>query len=141
MLRARQQVVICPAQRYSGWILLRARQRRRSKSPLKAPAPNNITDPYLVKEIRYLVPRPITMTPHYRSENGMKKRLVSLPHGTIGGIVLEKTVIVTNQHQWVAEATRIISGRDYVHYYKVRTRSLSLRARTATGRHSVEPAA
>lgn len=83
----------------------------------------------MAKDIHQYDLRLTERTSDYRSENNMKKRWVALLHDTIEGRALKNSVLVANQHQWVANATRLLMGCDTQGVDGVSTRATTTRGR------------
>lgn len=55
-------------------------------------------------------------------------------HGSIDGLGLAKSGGVPQQHQWVIDGTRFLSGRDFLNIIKLRINALPTRSKCARGR-------
>ena len=96
----------------------------------------NITDPYLTKEIGQCRQRLTENNLTYTTQEDIKKRWAAILHQSIDGSSLKNSHQVTGQHQWVADGTSLLSlsGRSYINCHKVRIRALLTRARTTRER-------
>ena len=94
----------------------------------------NITDPYLAKEIGQCRQRLMENGSTYTTKEEIKKRWTAILHQSIVGSSLKNSHQVTGQHQWVADGTSLPSGRNYINCHNVRIRALPTRSRTTRGR-------
>ena len=94
----------------------------------------NITDPYLDKEIGQCRQRLTENGSTYTTHEEIKKRWAAILHQSIDGSSLTNSHQVTGQHQWVADGTSLLSSRNYINCQKVRIGALPIRSRTTRGR-------
>ena len=97
----------------------------------------NITDPYLAKEIGQCGQRLMENGSTYTTQEEIKKRWAAILQKSIDGSSLKNSHQVTSQHQWVADGTSLLSGRNYINCHKVRIGALPTRSRTTRGRRGV----
>ena len=71
---------------------------------------------------------------HHPSRLEVKKRWAAILHQSIDGSSLKNSHQVTGQHQWVADGTSLLSGRNYIICQKVSIGALPTRSRTTRGR-------
>ena len=74
----------------------------------------NITDPYLAKEIGQCSQRLMENGSTYTTQEEIKKRWAAILHQSIDGSSLKNSYQVTGQHQWVADGTSLLSDRNYI---------------------------
>ena len=138
-----------PAERYLNRLLPpRFRRRARDSLPtMSSPAPpkdrllglvpdrrmENITDPYLAKEMGQCRQRLTEKGSTYTTHEEIKKRWTAILHQSIDGSSLKNSHQVTVQHQWVVDQTSLLSGRNYINCRKVRIGALPTRSRTTRG--------
>ena len=77
-------------------------------------------DPYLAKEIGQCRQRLTKNGLTYTIHEDIKKRWAAILHQSIDGSSLKNSHHVTGQHQWVADGTSLLSGRNYINCHKVR---------------------
>ena len=93
----------------------------------------NITDPYLAKEIGQCRQRLTENGSTYTTHGEIKKRWAAILHQSIDGSSLKNSHQVTDRHQSVADVTSLLSGRNYINCHKVRIGALPTRSRTIRG--------
>ena len=133
-----------PAKRHLNRLLPCPRFRRRARDSLHRQdrllglvpgrRMENITDPYLAKEIGQRRQRLTENGFTYTTQEEIKKRWVVILHQSIDGSSLKNSHQVTGQHQWMADGTSLLSGRNYVNCHKVRIGAVPIRSRTTRGR-------
>ena len=64
----------------------------------------------------------------------LEMRWARMLHSSMEGRALKESRKVPQQHQWLTEGTRFLSGRDFVNAAKIRINALPTRSRTAKGR-------
>ena len=74
----------------------------------------SIADPYLAKEIGQCRQRLTENGSTYATHEEIKKRWAAILHQSIDGSSLKNSHQVTGQHQWVADGTSLLSGRNYI---------------------------
>ena len=94
----------------------------------------NITDPYLTKEIGQCRQRLIENDLTYTTQEEIKKRWAAILHQSIHGSSFKNSHQFTSQHQWLADGTSLLSGRNYINCHKVRIGALPTRSRTTRRR-------
>ena len=94
----------------------------------------NITDPYLAKEIGQCRQRLAENGLTYTTQEEIKKRWAAILQQSIYGSSLKNSHQVTGQHPWVADGSSLLSGRNYINCHKVRIGALPTRSRTTRGR-------
>ena len=142
-----------PTERHLNRLLPRPRIRRRARDSLPtmaSPTPpqghpswtsglgpgrrmENITDPYLAKEIGQCRQRLTEIRSTYTTHEKIKKRWAAILYQSIDGSSLKNSHQVTGQHQWVADGTSLLSGRN-INCHKVRIGALPTRSRMTRGR-------
>ena len=90
----------------------------------------NITDPYLAKEIGQCRQLLTENGSTYITHEEIKKRWAAILHQSIVDSSLKNSHQVTGQHQRVADGTSLLSGRNYINCHKVRIGALPTRSRT-----------
>ena len=94
----------------------------------------NITDPYLAKEIGQCRQRLTENGSTYTTQEEIKKRWAAILHQSIDGSSLKNSHQVTGQHQCVTDGTSLLSGTYYINCHKVRIGALPTPSRTTRGR-------
>lgn len=56
-------------------------------------------------------------------------------YGSVDGAGLKESRSTPHQHQWIADGTRLLTGKDYINCGRTRIGALPTRSRTARGRH------
>lgn len=69
----------------------------------------------------------------YASPDMLSNRWAAKLYQSVDGGSLMDSVRTTHQHQWVADGTRFLSGKDFINCIKVRIGALPTRSRTARG--------
>lgn len=64
----------------------------------------------------------------------IKRMWANRLHNSVDGKALKDSRKVPNQHRWIMEPTKLLSGRDFVNLNKVRINALPVRSRTSRGR-------
>lgn len=90
--------------------------------------------PYINIEIQRTIRRLTESGVDYRSSDKLEKRWAALLYKSIDGKGLKESRKTPNQHQWVTEGNRFLSGKDFINATKVRINALPTRSRTARGR-------
>ena len=84
----------------------------------------NITDPYLAKEIGQCRQRLTASGTTYITQEEIKKRWAAILRESIDGSSLTNSHQVTGQHLWVTNGTSLLPGRNYINCHKVRIGAL-----------------
>ena len=93
-----------------------------------------IAGPYLAKEIGQFRQRLTGNGSTYSTHEEIKKRWAAILHQSIDGLSLKNSHQVTDQHQWVADGTSLLSGKNCINCHKVRIGALPTQSRTTKGR-------
>ena len=94
----------------------------------------NITDPYLANDIGQCRQRLTENGLRCTTQEKIKKSWAAILHQSIDGSSLKNPHQVTGQHQWVADGTSLLLGRNYINCHNVRIGALPTRSRTTSGR-------
>ncbi|CAL7932959.1 unnamed protein product [Xylocopa violacea] len=65
----------------------------------------------------------------------VKKRWAKLLHATVDGQGLRESNKTPQQHQWISDGTRLLTGRDFLTCVKARIGALPTKSRTSRGRY------
>lgn len=68
------------------------------------------------------------------TDRKLEQRWAALLHGSSDGKGLKDSRKVPQQHRWVTEGTRSLSGRDFINIMKLRINALPTKSRTSRGR-------
>lgn len=90
--------------------------------------------PYLAQEVARARRRLREGRTEILTTKEVEARWAKLLHKTIDGRALKESIKVPQQHQWLTEGTRYLSGRDFVNSAKIRINAMPTRSRTARGR-------
>lgn len=68
------------------------------------------------------------------SATDVKSRWANLLYTSVDGGPLRKSNLVPQQHRWVSEGNKLVSGKDYINMLKFRINAMPVRARTSRGK-------
>ncbi|CAK9834256.1 Retrovirus-related Pol polyprotein from type-2 retrotransposable element R2DM [Anthophora retusa] len=111
--------------------LMPLHRRVRLQKLIKAGQP---TDLYITLEIQRTIRRLTERQVDFNTPSKIEDRWAKLLHASVDGKGLRKSGKTPQQHQWVIEGTRFLSGRDYINSIKLRINALPTRSKTARGR-------
>lgn len=92
------------------------------------------TNSYLTQELQRATKRLTENRVDYDSSESLEKRWAILLHGSIDGKGLRESRKTPQQHHWVTDGSKFLSGRDFVNATKLRINAMPTRSRTARGR-------
>lgn len=69
----------------------------------------------------------------YTSPDMLSNRWAAKLYQSVDGSGLKDSVKTTHQHQWVADGSRFLSGKDFINCVRVRISALPTRSRTTRG--------
>ncbi|CAL7932985.1 unnamed protein product, partial [Xylocopa violacea] len=112
------------------WLMpLRRRERLQHLSRNGQPA-----NSYLSQEINRAKRRLMERRDDLNDADKLDKRWASMLHSSNDGKALKDSRKVPQQHQWITNGNRLLSGRDFVNMTKLRINAMPSRARTTRGR-------
>lgn len=111
------------------------RMQRLLRLPLADQAGSSIPGSFLRKELEICKNRLLVERQQQLSTDGdIRNRWAQLLYTSVDGSGLQESTKVPQQHVWVQEGTRFLSGRDFLQSCKLRINALPTRSRTARGR-------
>lgn len=92
------------------------------------------TPAYLALEIDRSRRRLMDQGQELESAEHVKRRWTSVLHSSFDGKPLRESKKVPQQHQWIVEGTRLLSGSDFVNMSRLRINAMPTKSRTSRGR-------
>lgn len=120
-----------PSVRYRAPLLRRARVRRLLNSEYVV---GDIADLFLQKEENICDKRLRCGEYVLDNQEDLRKMWFEKLLSSVDGRALGNSYKVKNQHDWVTDASKFISGRDFINSCRLRINSMPTRARTSRGR-------
>ncbi|KAK2577953.1 hypothetical protein KPH14_000752 [Odynerus spinipes] len=90
--------------------------------------------PYLTQEMGRAQRRLREGTVDIDTTAKLEQRWANLLHASVDGQALKESSKVPQQHQWITDGTRLLSGRDFINSVKLRINAMPTRSRTSRGR-------
>lgn len=94
------------------------------------------TEPFLTQEIQRTIRRLTENRQDIASVEQLRERWARILHSSIDGKALKESAKVPQQHQWVTDGNRFLSGKDFINAVKLRINAMPTRSRTSRGRIS-----
>ncbi|CAL7932971.1 unnamed protein product, partial [Xylocopa violacea] len=118
------------------WTAPQQRLSRLKKLPLSTQASSSVSGLFQQEEILRTVRRLSDHGVTYDTKYKINNRWAKLLYRSVDGAALGHSRSVKGQHDWIADGTRFISGKDYVNCCRARINALPTRSRTSRGRHT-----
>lgn len=107
--------------------------RLRNLSLLRTNVVSQVTN-WVDKEISTTLQRLEDQGEAYTNSTAVSRRWRKLLYASVDGAPLKGSNRIPQQHRWVAEGNRLVSGKDYINMMKFRINAMPVRARTTRGR-------
>uniref|UniRef100_A0A6M2DU98 Putative reverse transcriptase n=1 Tax=Xenopsylla cheopis TaxID=163159 RepID=A0A6M2DU98_XENCH len=111
------------------WVAPLRRKNRLSNLPMELR-----DSPFCQGEIAKTMKRLKENGVEYLSGKAIDERWAKLLYKAVDGAALVKSRMVHQQHRWITDGTRLLSGRDYINAVKLRINALPTKSRTSRGR-------
>lgn len=116
------------------WQVPLRRFNRLNKLPLAQHEAEGIPGSFLEKEMRQCHSRLCDGDTQLSTSTDINKRWAEQLYAKIDGSGLRESSLVPQQHRWIQEGTRFLSGRDFVQSCRLRINALPTKSRTSRGR-------
>lgn len=71
----------------------------------------------------------------YNTPEMVAERWAKRLYDSVDGAALKESKYTPHQHQWIADGTRLLTGKDYIHCGRIRIGALPTKSRTTRGRY------
>ena len=85
---------------------------------------------FITKEVRKVKESLRDGLEQMENKQQVQRRWARLLYTSVDGMALRDSAKVPQQHTWLRDGTRFLSGRDYIHSIKIRINALPVRSRT-----------
>lgn len=116
------------------WSAPLRRLQRLERLPLAEAMNNNVPGAFLMNEIKKCKERLLDIGQPNVTNKELRSWWARQLYAKVDGDGLKESAKVPQQHVWVQDGTRFLSGRDYLQACKLRINALPTRSRTARGR-------
>ncbi|CAK9834488.1 Retrovirus-related Pol polyprotein from type-2 retrotransposable element R2DM [Anthophora retusa] len=116
------------------WEIPRQRMKRLESLPLSEQAKRTTPGIFLTSEIAQARKRLNDGSKEHLTPEQINRRWAEKLYLSVDGCALKESRKVPQQHQWIAEGNRFLSGRDFINLCRMRINALPTRSRTTRGR-------
>lgn len=117
------------------WVAPLNRLRRLCRLPVVSQQEEQAPGSFLIKEKDRCRERLKEQATFLNNQSDVNNRWARLLYDKVDGAGLRESSKVPQQHAWVGEGTRFLTGRDYLQSCKLRINALPTKSRTSRGRH------
>ncbi|CAL7932983.1 unnamed protein product, partial [Xylocopa violacea] len=116
------------------WEIPKQRLARLNSLPLSAEARKTAPGRFLENEIAVVERRLMVDGNVLRTTESLRKRWAKKLYESVDGSALKESAKTPQQHRWVCEGNRFLTGRDFINLCRMRINALPTRSRTSRGR-------